>query len=166
MSATRRSSKARPRAGRKDVLAWVERVATFYSDVYGLPPITGRILGWLMICEPLEQSSAAIASAIGASRASLTTNMRLLTSSGLVQRRTRAGDRTAYYHIDDDAWEQVVRRRFASIAAFREIAREGMVLVGPQSARARRIRAAYDIFEWAAVVATSVPAPSTKARTD
>ena len=38
-----------------------------------------------MICDPAEQSPAEIAAAIGASRASLTTNMRLLIASGLVQ---------------------------------------------------------------------------------
>jgi hypothetical protein len=71
-------AKTSPAADRKDVLAWVERVATFFAEHYGLPPITGRILGWLMICDPPEQSPAEIAAAIGASRASLTTNIRLL----------------------------------------------------------------------------------------
>ena len=73
-----------PRVDRKDVLAWVERVATFFAEHYGLPPITGRIVGWLMICDPPEQSPAQIAEAIGASRASLTTNMRLLIASWIV----------------------------------------------------------------------------------
>ena len=49
---------------------------------------------------------AAAAEAIGASRASLTTNMRLLIASGLVRRLTRSGGRTAYYRIDDDMWER------------------------------------------------------------
>jgi hypothetical protein len=141
-------SKARSREEREDVLAWVERVASYYAEVYGMPPIMGRIVGWLLICDPPEQSSAEIAAAIGASRASLTTNMRLLTASGLVQRRTRLRERTAYYHMDDDAWEQVTRRRLAGLAAFRPIARDGLAIVGPQSARGRRLRAAHDILEW------------------
>jgi DNA-binding transcriptional regulator GbsR (MarR family) len=102
-----------------------------------LPPITGRILGWLMICDPPEQSAGEIAEAIGASRASLTTNMRLLTATELVHRRTRPGERTTYYRVDDDAWEKIVRRKFASLASFREIARDGMDLVGTDSARGR-----------------------------
>ncbi|HSR80620.1 MAG TPA: MarR family transcriptional regulator, partial [Hyphomicrobiaceae bacterium] len=107
-----------PRANPKDVLSWVERVATFFAEHYGLPPITGRILGWLMICNPPEQSPAQIAAAIGASRASLTTNIRLLIASGLVHRLTRAGGRTTYYRIDDDTWEKVIRRRIASMMSF------------------------------------------------
>ena len=82
------------------LLGWAERVATFFAEHYGLPPITGRILGWLMICDPTEQSAGEIADAIGASRASLTTNMRFLIASGLVRRLTRPGGRTSYYRID------------------------------------------------------------------
>jgi hypothetical protein len=149
------------RVDRNALLQWVERVATFFSDRYGLPPITGRILGWLMICDPPEQSAADIAAAIGASRASLTTNMRLLTGGGLVHRLTRAGGRTAYYRIDDDAWEKVIRRRVESMMAFSEIAEEGISLVGPTTPRARRIHAARSFFQWAAE--RLADAPATKA---
>jgi hypothetical protein len=54
---------------------WVERVATFCVEEWGLPPITGRVLGWLMICDPPEQSAGGIADAIQTSRASLTSNI-------------------------------------------------------------------------------------------
>lgn len=69
-----------------------------------MPPIAGRVLGWLMICEPAEQSAAEIASAIGASRASLTNSLRLVMAAGFVVKQGRAGGRTAYYRINDDAW--------------------------------------------------------------
>ena len=52
------------------LIEWVEQVAMFCADEYGVPPIAGRILGWLMICDPPEQSAGEIAEAIGASRAS------------------------------------------------------------------------------------------------
>src|ERR1043165_5444530 len=86
-----------------EVTSWVERVAAFCGEEWGLSPITGRVLGWLMICEPAEQSAGQIADAIQASRASLTSNMRLLTTVGLVRRIPRARDRTAHYPIADGA---------------------------------------------------------------
>ncbi|MEU0567115.1 transcriptional regulator [Nonomuraea sp. NPDC005983] len=129
-------------ADREQLLEWVERVATFCNEAWGLAPITGRILGWLLICTPSEQSAGDIADAIGASRASLTSNMRLLTSIGLVRRHTRAGERTAYYRIEDDAFEKVVRRRLAAFAAFGAIAEEGLKLGVADEARTRRIRSA------------------------
>src|SRR5215467_6937670 len=159
------SSKAPLRVERKLLLAWVERVATFFAEHYGLPPITGRILGWLMICDPPEQSPAQIAEAINASRASLTTNMRLLIASGLVQRLTRSGGRTAFYRIDNDMWQKVIQRRIASMMSFGEITRDGVALLGADRPRAARIRAAHEYFEWMARLLASSPGPpSAKAR--
>ena len=138
---------------------WVERVTSFCTEQWGLPPITGRILGWLMICDPAEQSAGQIAEAIGASRASLTANIRQLTAAGFVRRQSRAGERTAYFWIDDDAWERVLHNRFASMAAFKNIARDGMELAGPRSAQAARMQSAYDAFDWLARLVDASPKP-------
>jgi hypothetical protein len=123
-------SKPHSDADREQILNWVERVATFCSEAWGLAPITGRILGWLLICDPPEQSVGDIADSIGASRASMTSNMRLPTSIGLVRRQTRLGEQSSYYRIQDDAFEKVVRRRLAAFAAFGDIAEEGVKLGG------------------------------------
>jgi len=147
-----------------EVLSWVERIADFLTGNYGLPPITGRIVGWLMICEPAEQSAAQIASAISASRASLTTNLRFLALSGLLRRVTRAGDRTAYYRIDDNAWEEVIRRRLESLAAIGQITRDGLSMVGADSARGARIRATQAVFDWAGAIFSGSSGPSASKR--
>jgi DNA-binding transcriptional regulator GbsR (MarR family) len=131
---------------RDQLSSWVERVAMFFAEHYGLPPITGRILGWLMICATPEQSAGEIAEAIGASRASLTTNMRFLTASGFVRRLTRPGGRTTYYCVDDDVWETIIRRRIASMMSFSKITLDGMSLIGAGTPRATRLRAAHQFF--------------------
>jgi hypothetical protein len=154
-----RASAASHAVDRKQLLGWAERVATFFAEHYGLPPITGRILGWLMICEPPEQSAGEIAAAIAASRASLTTNMRFLIGSGLVRRLTRPGGRTSYYRIDDGMWDAVIRRRIASMISFSRITLDGMKLVGAGSARAARLRAAHDFFEWMAKLLAETSGP-------
>jgi DNA-binding transcriptional regulator GbsR (MarR family) len=148
------------------VARWVERVAVFWSEQSGLPPITGRIVGWLMVCDTPEQSAGEIAAAIGASRASLTTSIRLLLAIGLVHSVTRPGQRTIYYRIDGDAWETVLRRRIASMASFRAITREGLTLLGENKSRAARIQAADEVYAWAErVFANAPPCPSTKPKT-
>lgn len=136
------------RADQDEIQNWVERVATAFAQHFGLPPITGRILGWLLICDPPEQSAGEIADAIGASRASLTTSMRLLTMGELVRQRHRPGERTTYFRIDDDAWEKVIRQRIIGMASLREITEDAMALVGPDSERASRVRAAHAFFGW------------------
>ena len=142
-----------------ELLRWVERVATFFAEHYGLPPITGRILGWLMICDPPEQSPAQIAQAIGASRASLTTNMRLLTASGLVHRLTRSGGRTTYFRIDDDMWQNVIRRRIASMMSFGQITQDAIDLLGAGNPCAARVLAAHEFFAWMAKLFAGAQAP-------
>jgi DNA-binding MarR family transcriptional regulator len=147
-------------------MAWIEHVAEFFGDQEGLPPITGRILGYLMICEPAEQSAADIAAAIKASRASMTSNIRTLLAVGLIRRRTRAGERTAYYRIDDDAWEAALRKRIEGMIKFEDIAARGLDLVGRDTSRASRLHAAYNVYRWigqifANPVASRPPSSST-----
>ncbi|WP_433519391.1 GbsR/MarR family transcriptional regulator [Nonomuraea sp. CA-143628] len=134
-------------------LEWVERVAMYLARD-GVPPIAGRVLGWLMVCDPPEQSAGQISEAIGASRASLTSNLRLLCSMGFLTWRTRPGERTVYYRMADDAWEVVVRRQIASIASFLDITRDGLSLAGPGD---ERIRQAHATFEWMAKVFDDAP---------
>ena len=141
-------AKSRRAAEQAKIQDWVEQVAAAFAQHFGLPPITGRILGWLLICDPPEQSAGEIAGAIGASRASLTTSMRLLTAGDLVRRRHRPGERTTYFRIDDDAWEKVIRQRIAGMASLREITQDAMALLGPDSDRASRVRAAHAFFGW------------------
>jgi DNA-binding transcriptional regulator GbsR (MarR family) len=127
---------------------WSEQVASFFVRMAGWPPITGRVLGWLLVCDPAEQSAAELAEAIQSSRASLTGTLRVLTTAGLVHQVTRVGGRTTYYRIDDGAWSAVLRQRFQHVSAFTDITRRGMAMLGEDSPAASRVRAAHDVFRW------------------
>ncbi|MFJ9370696.1 GbsR/MarR family transcriptional regulator [Nocardia sp. NPDC101769] len=126
---------------------WTERAGNYFTDTFGIAPIAARLLAWLMICEPAEQSGAELSAALGASRASITTGLRLTQAAGLVSRRSRPGDRTVYYVIDHDAWHTVLRRRIGAMATFVEIA-DGALHRMPDDPSATRIGAARDIFAW------------------
>lgn len=145
-----------PGPTRADLLQWVEQVTAFLARD-GFPPIAGRILGWLLICDPPEQTATEIAAAVSASRASLTTNMQVLMAMGVVSRRSRPGERTAYYRVEGEAWERLVRQRIAGLASFCAITDAGMRLVGPDSERAARMRAAHETFAWMARVFAEAP---------
>ena len=140
-----------------EVLRWIERVATFCVEEWALPPITGRILGLLMICDPPEQSAGRIAETIQASRASLTSNMRFLAAIGLVRKVRVPGDRTTYYRIEDDAWHKVIQRKLDSLGAFGDIADEGAELAGGSGPRTGRIRAAQQSLTWLRDIAARHP---------
>ena len=136
------------------VLEWVERVSMYLARD-GVPPIAGRVLGWLMVCDPPEQSAGQISDAIGASRASLTSNLRLLTAMGFLSARTRPGNRTTYYRMADDAWAVVVHRQIEGIMSFLELSRDGIALTGPESSG--RVRQAHRTFEWMAAALAGGP---------
>jgi DNA-binding transcriptional ArsR family regulator len=146
----------RPPVDHEQLLQWVERIATHLA-VDGMPPIAGRILGWLMICDPAQQAAEEIADAIGASRASLTTNLRILTMMGLVSRQSRPGNRTVFYGVDEGAWEGVVRRQIASLSALDAIIDDGLDLVGRDGTRARRMVSAHETFAWMTEVFENAP---------
>jgi DNA-binding transcriptional regulator GbsR (MarR family) len=133
---------------REQLLAWVERVAAFFAQQNGLPLITGRVLGWLMVCDPPEQTAAEIAQGIGASKASLSTAVRVLEAAGFVRTTTRPGERGVYLRVVDDAWQQVTRRRLASLSAFSEITADGLDLLDHDPVRGERIRGAHRLFTW------------------
>ncbi|WP_433555546.1 GbsR/MarR family transcriptional regulator [Pseudonocardia xinjiangensis] len=148
-----------------EVLEWVERIAKYCADQDGVPLIAGRILGWLTVCDPAEQSAAQIAEAIGASRASLTTNLRLLSSVGFLTQSTHRGERTTYYRVDDDAWARVVQRQVASFTSLGGILRDGIGIVG-EPERGARLRVAHEVFAWLDKVLTDAPPlPSVRPRT-
>lgn len=150
--------------GEDEVLEWVERIAKYCWDQDRMPLIAGRILGWLMVCDPPEQSAGEIAAAIGASRASLTTNLRLLGEVRFVEQRTRPGSRTVYYRVGEDAWEAVVRRQIVSLTSLGDIMHDGMELFGSSSRRGARIRGANDVFAWLAKLFADAPAMPSAAR--
>ncbi|RBQ13917.1 transcriptional regulator [Spongiactinospora rosea] len=137
---------------REQLLPWVEQVAMYLARD-GVPPIAGRTLGWLMVCDPPEQSAGQITEAIGASRASLTSSLRLLTGMGFLTWRTRPGERTIYYRLADNAFALVVRQQIAGIAAFLQIARAGEDLIGPDP----RLKQAEATFAWMAAAFDNAP---------
>jgi hypothetical protein len=133
------------RPSHEELLDWVERIAKYLNDQDRMPLIAGRVLGWLMICDPPEQSAAQIAEAIGASR--------------FLRKLTRPGEPTAYYRADDDAFGKMLRKQAESVNEFVEITRDGLGLVGPSTERAGRIRKAQELFHWLAKVFADAPPP-------
>jgi len=104
-----------------------------YFESSGVPPIGGRILGLLMIAhEPL--SAEAIASMLNVSRASISTNFRVLAAAGLAERYTSHADRTTYYVFPDTAWEQAMVLGARRAQSFKRIVQEGLTAMPEKDA--------------------------------
>src|SRR5258706_5665624 len=75
---------------------FVEEMGQFLSSL-GMTPMAGGMWGWLLICDPAEQTAADIAAALHASRGTISGTARLLATSGLIHRGTKPRDRREYF---------------------------------------------------------------------
>lgn len=127
---------------------FVERVARFFADE-GLPMVAGRVIGWLLICEPPEQSAAELAETLDASRSSIGNATRMLTPSGLVEGVRRRGQRQEYFRIAPDSWSRMLAARYRKTAAFREVVADGLQVLGDAPAERReRLEQVHELYEF------------------
>lgn len=89
------------------VLQFVERMALI-CEKEGMPRIAGRIFGYLLASDQ-TYSLEELAEHLQASKASVSTNARMLEQFGMIQRVTHLGDRRDFYRVEDDPWERMLR---------------------------------------------------------
>ena len=116
--------------------AFVEEMGQYLAS-YGMTPMAGRMWGWLLICEPPEQTAAEIAEALQASRGAISGTARILTSAGMVRRTTRRGDRREYFSAPPEALDSMLTSASATYRRLREIAERGLAATTGYSPSAR-----------------------------
>lgn len=114
----------------------------------GLPPSYGKLLIWLLICDPPQQTSADLAGALGLSKGSVSTGMRMLEGTGMVRRVPVPGRRGNAYEMTPDA---MIRASDAGrYRVFRELLDRGLKLIGESderdSVRTSRLRETRDFY--------------------
>jgi DNA-binding transcriptional regulator GbsR (MarR family) len=115
----------------------------------GLPPIAGRMWGWLLICEPPQQSAADLAEHLHASRGSISGAARVLETAGLVRRATRRGDRREYFSVPAGFTRAFVESQVPRLRAFRQLTEEGLELLNDRPASVReRVQEVHDLYEY------------------
>ncbi|MCG5220198.1 MarR family transcriptional regulator [Streptosporangium soli] len=129
-------------------LDFVDEVAVFFERE-GMPLIAGRVIGWLLISEPQEQTAAQLAETLQVSRSSISSATRLLTPSGLVEGVRRRGERQEFFRIAADGWSRMLAARYAKTAAFREITEHGLrVLSESTPGRRERLGNVHELYRF------------------
>ncbi len=105
----------------------------------GLPPVAGRLLGRLLICDPAEQSSADLADYLVTSAGSISTCTRMLMQARLVERIRKPGNRSAFFRLREGAWVEMMQAEVSRITRLREISDVGLALL-PENDNPRRKR--------------------------
>lgn len=109
-------------------LAYVERVATYWQSG-GLGHAAGAILGYLTVCEPAALTQAEIASALGLSAGTVSTQLRTLVAVEMVEKVRRMGVRTHFYQLPHDMWVRILGSEDRRIAGLRKLADEGLTVM-------------------------------------
>jgi DNA-binding transcriptional regulator GbsR (MarR family) len=131
--------------GPADERQFAEEVGRVFEQL-GVSRMAGRILGWLLICDPPRQSSADLGSALGASKGSISTATRLLESYGLARRVGVPGTRGDFFEMTPDAFNRA-HDQIGKTRIFRQLMELGLAVLGEQeSPRAERLRETRDLY--------------------
>ena len=136
-------------ANQNQLTTWMERLAAHLVPE-GIPLIGGRILAYLLVCDPDERTAAELSEELEASTGSVSTNLKLLVNTGLVVRTTRRGRQAAQYRADAAAWANLVRRRLDALAELRTLSASGLRLLSGDPHRALRLRTVDEFQGWLA----------------
>jgi DNA-binding MarR family transcriptional regulator len=115
---------------------WVEQTAMLLEQD-GLPRMAGRIFGWLLVCDPPEQSLEDLAAAVQGSKASMSTMTRLLVQSGLVEKVRPPGARRDAFRIQPGQWETLWRSRLVLVQQATALAEHGLELLAGKAPAVR-----------------------------
>ena len=109
--------------------------------------MAGRVMGWLLVCDPPRQAFDELVEALAASKGSISGTTRLLVQLGILQRTTEPGDRRTFFQIHPDAWTRFLAERVQTVAASRRLAERGMeLLAGETPARRERVRSMHELY--------------------
>jgi DNA-binding transcriptional regulator GbsR (MarR family) len=105
-------------------------------EMDGLTRIAGRIFGYLLLAtEP--QSLEDLASALQASKGSVSQDTRTLERVGALEKVTRAGDRRVFYQIGDRMMARMVALRLERFEQLREAMADGAEAAQDETVRTR-----------------------------
>jgi DNA-binding transcriptional regulator GbsR (MarR family) len=118
--------------------AFVEEMGQALAS-YGMTPMAGRMWGWLLICEPVEQTAGDLAEALQASRGAISGTARILASAGMIRRTRRGGDRREFFSAPPETFDQFLDNAGQIYRQFRGIAERGLEAIEdrPPLVRAR-----------------------------
>lgn len=105
----------------------------------GYPRIAGRIYAFLVLTEGAH-SLDDLAQALQISRASASTNARLLERDGVITRTSSPGDRRDYYQVTDDHWERMFEQALRRVTRFHRAFAEAAAGLPEGTPAVRRVR--------------------------
>jgi hypothetical protein len=82
------------------MLTYADHMGRYYARRFSFPPMVGRLLGYLAVCDPPGQTIAELAEALLASRSAITGAIGVLETIHVIQRSRSAGERMDRIRLD------------------------------------------------------------------
>ena len=125
-------------------MTFADHAGRFYARRFGFPPVVGRLIGYLAVCDPREQSISELAEALLASRSAISNAVSYLENLGLIERSRAAGERMDRVRISMSS-SSAKGFDLSEYREMAELAREGLQLLADAPPERRAV-----LLEWAA----------------
>lgn len=125
-------------------LTFADHAGRLFARRYGFPPVVGRLIGYLAVCDPREQSISELAEALLASRSAIANAVNYLENLGLIERSRAAGERMDRVRISMSS-SSAMGFDVSEYQEQAELAREGLRLLADAPPGRRAV-----LLEWAA----------------
>ncbi|MYV56121.1 hypothetical protein [Streptomyces sp. SID3212] len=116
----------------------VNGVADYYWQNDGMPHERGRVIGWLIISDPTEQTTAELVERLGTTREAIDRVADQLVPAHVVLRRDIPGTDEYALHMNSESWPNAVLEVFANIPEFDRILRDAQHTLKDEDAERRQ----------------------------
>ena len=130
------------------VFDYIERFAAVLVAA-GFPAMAARVFAALVIAESGRLSAAELAERLRVSPAAVSGAVRYLIQVGLVHKERVPGSRRDYYRMPGTMWDDLLRMRDQVMSRWAALVREGIDLVGPDTAAGARLAEQAAFLEFA-----------------
>ncbi|MER6018491.1 hypothetical protein [Streptomyces anulatus] len=140
---------------------FVEKVAQYYYENDGMPHERGRVVGYMMICDPAAQTADEISLMLGVERAAIDRIVDQLTPENdpvSVFERTGALSENYTLRLRENSWAPKVRGIFSEFPDFHRIAATGLRALRAEGASDERLRRLANMERFLGFVSSEMPA--------
>jgi DNA-binding MarR family transcriptional regulator len=106
-------------------ITFADHMGRYYAARFAFPPMVGRLIGYLAVCDPPAQTIAELADALLASRSAITGAANTLETLQVIKRSRSAGERMDRIRIDLSS-PQAMGMDITEYQEMRQLAREGL----------------------------------------
>ncbi|HZO98433.1 MAG TPA: hypothetical protein VFB42_13815 [Gaiellaceae bacterium] len=119
-------------------ITFADHMGRFYARRYSFPPMVGRLLGYLAVCDPPNPTIGELAEALLASRSAIAGAVKSLETLHVVRRSRVAGERMDRVSIDMSS-PQALGMDVTEYEELLELAREGLDVLRDAPAERRAV---------------------------